>query len=512
MLLFCLLVAFLSGCAVNPVTGKKELTLISESSEIALGAQNYGPTRQSQGGEYILDPQLTAYVSGVGQRIARISDRPDLPYEFTVLNNSTPNAWALPGGKIAINRGMLTEMNSEAELAAVLAHEVVHAAARHSAKSVERGMLLQVGLIGVGIAASNSQYADILVGVGQLGLQLISTTYRRNAELESDYYGMNYRARAGYDPKAAVTLQETFLRLSQGRQSDWLSGLFASHPPSRERVNANLETLATLPQSGTVGADTYQRMIAGIKRTEPAYKAHQEARKALSEKNPAEALRLADQAIRIEPREALFYGVKGDAKTMQEDYEGALRYYDEAVRRNSQFFQFVLQRGLVRDKLGDYGGARADLEQSLTLFPTAHAHYALGNIGLRSGDKHAALEHYRLAASSSSEVGKAAAVSLARLELPDNPGAYIAVKRSLDQNGYLVVSIKNQSPVPVRNIAVAIGIFNERGGLADERTAYFRRTVAPGQVSSVSTRIGPFADTAQLRYIRLKVVGAAVAE
>ena len=103
------------GCAVNPVTGENELALISENEEISIGQKNYAPSRQMQGGDYTVDPELTVYVNTVGQKLAKVSDR-KLPYEFKVLNNSTPNAWALPGGKIAVNMGLLMELQSEAEL------------------------------------------------------------------------------------------------------------------------------------------------------------------------------------------------------------------------------------------------------------------------------------------------------------------------------------------------------------------------------------------------------------
>ena len=136
-----LLAALITGCAVNPVTGRNELSLLDETQEINLGTNQYGPTQQSQGGPYTADPELSEYVSKVGQRLARVSDR-SLPYEFVIIDDSTPNAWALPGGKIGINRGLLVRLNSEAELAAVLSHEIVHAAARHSAKSIERGLLV----------------------------------------------------------------------------------------------------------------------------------------------------------------------------------------------------------------------------------------------------------------------------------------------------------------------------------------------------------------------------------
>ena len=147
------LCAVLAGCGVNPVTGKKELQFVSEAQELQIGAQHYSPTRQSEGGDLTVLPELTAYVNGVGQKLAAVADR-KLPYEFVVLNNSVPNAWALPGGKIAINRGLLTELQNEAELAAVLGHEIVHAAARHGAKAQERGTLMQAGLAAATIGAA----------------------------------------------------------------------------------------------------------------------------------------------------------------------------------------------------------------------------------------------------------------------------------------------------------------------------------------------------------------------
>src|SRR5215510_882694 len=145
VLLAVLFVAFLSACGVNPVTGKREIQFVSEAQEVKLGEENYAPTRQSEGGDLTVMPELTTYVSGVGEKLAAVADR-KLPYEFVVLNSSVPNAWALPGGKIAVNRGLLTELQSESELAAVLGHEVVHAAARHGAKAQERATMMSAGM------------------------------------------------------------------------------------------------------------------------------------------------------------------------------------------------------------------------------------------------------------------------------------------------------------------------------------------------------------------------------
>ena len=145
------LILSVSACSVNPVTGKQELNLVSEQWELETGKQQYSPLRQSQGGDYVVDPRVEQYVQQVGQKLAAVSDR-KLPYEFHVINNSVPNAWALPGGKISINRGLLTQLKSEAELAAVLGHEIVHAAARHGAQGQQRNMLLQGTLMATAIA------------------------------------------------------------------------------------------------------------------------------------------------------------------------------------------------------------------------------------------------------------------------------------------------------------------------------------------------------------------------
>ncbi|MEL7187626.1 MAG: M48 family metalloprotease, partial [Pseudomonadota bacterium] len=392
-----LVFAFLAGCSVNPVTGENQLVFMSTADEIALGQQNYSPMQQSQGGEYDVDPGLTQYVQNVGQKVAAQSNV-DLPYEFVVLNNSVPNAWALPGGKIAINRGLLTEMNSEAELAAVLGHEVVHAAARHTAQQQSRAMLMQVGVLGTAIAARDNDYGNLIVGGANLLAQAGLARYGRGAELESDLYGMQYMAKAGYDPQGAVELQETFVRLSEGRRTDWLSGLFASHPPSRERVEANRRTAATLPGGGVRGVDSYQAAMRQTMRTQPAYEAYDEGRKALSEKKYDEAIKHAETALNLYGEEAHFHALRGDIRLMQDNYDWAVTNYSRAIDRRNEFFYYHLQRGLAKKELGQLSEAETDLNRSLELLPTAPAHTALGDIAKSRGNMNLAIAHYQVVA------------------------------------------------------------------------------------------------------------------
>ena len=225
-----LFTAVLAACSTNPVTGEKDLMLVGEGTELSIGQQQYAPMRQSEGGDYSMDPTLTAYVQRVGDRLAAVSDR-KLPYEFAVLNNTIPNAWALPGGKIAVNRGLLTELKSEAELAAVLGHEIVHAAARHSAQQMSRGMLAQGGLLAAQVAASDSDYGGLYMAGAGLAAQLTMQKYGRDAELEADRYGIEYMKRAGYDAQGAVTLQETF-RAHERQQGERLVPGTVCEPPA----------------------------------------------------------------------------------------------------------------------------------------------------------------------------------------------------------------------------------------------------------------------------------------
>lgn len=490
ILLALVFVGFLAGCAVNPVTGKRELSFISEAQEIRLGTENYAFMQQSGGGKYDVDPQLTAYVRGIGNQLAAQSGRA-LPYEFTVLNSSVPNAWALPGGKIAINRGLLTEMNSEAELAAVLGHEIVHAAARHSARSMERGMFLQAAVLGTAIMASDSDYANLAIGGANVGAQLISRSYGRNAESESDLYGMRYMSAVGYDPQGAVELQQTFVRLSEDRSSDWLTGLFSSHPPSQDRVRANIQTAAVLPQGGKTGEVNYRAAMERTIDSKPAYDAYDEGRKALAEKNAALALRKADEAIEFFPAEAHFYGLRGDARFVAERYAMAIRNYDIAIRRRSDFFQYYLQRGLANEKLGNDTNAQVDLEKSNELFPTAIAAYSLGNIASKQGNRTRAIEYFTAVANSRGDIAVAAQEKLVRLDLANNPAKYIKFGCFPDNNANLIIVIANATSVPIRDIRFTVQ-YRDRSDVIRNREERVRRTLGPGQRVDTNTGIGPY--------------------
>jgi len=482
--------AALAACTINPVTGERELALVSAEDEVAIGAAQYFPSRQSQGGDYVVDPALGSYVSSVGQRVAAQSERA-LPYEFVVLNNSVPNAWALPGGKIAINRGLLLELGSEAELAAVLGHEVVHAAARHGAQAMQRGMLLQGALLATTFGAQRGNYSNLVVGAASVGAQLINQRYSRGAELESDLHGTRYLAAAGYDPRAAVSLQETFVRLSQGRGNDgWLAGLFASHPPSTERVEQNRRTAAGLPAGGELGRERYQAAIAALAAARPAYDAYDAGRAALAEERFEDARRHADEALRLLPAEAHFHALHGDIDYEQRRFDSAVAHYREAIARNDLFFYYPLRKGFAHQQLRQWGDAEAELEKSVAILPTADAYYGLGAIAEQRGDRAGALERYALAAESSSPAGQAARDAAIRLDLPQNPGNYLTVSSGLDSQGQLLIEVANPTGVAAADVVVAIRYAAADGSLRQTTRTLSR--VDPGAGQRIATGLGPF--------------------
>ncbi len=413
-----LLCGFLAACSVNPVTGDKNLNFMSESWERETGKKLYSQSRQAQSGDFILDKQLTAYVKGVNQRLAKQARR-NLDWDIEIINSSVPNAWALPGGKMAINRGLLTELNSEAELAAVLGHEVVHADAAHGAQAQSKGMLGQAGAMAatiyIGSKAESQVSRQAAVLLPNLAAQLLTQKYGRDAERESDKYGMKYMSQAGYDPQGAVDLQKTFLRLSQNRNSSWLNGLFASHPPSAERMENNQRMAIKLPAGGELGRERYQREISRLKRMQPAYDSYDKGRKAFAQKQYPEAMRLANKAIRQLPNEALFYSLRGDVQLKNKRFGVAEKSFGLAIQRNDSFFYPFLQRGLIRNHRGKKDAARIDLMRSLQLAPSADASKVLGDIELRRGNRDLAVQYYKMAAQSASPAGEAARAQLQKM-------------------------------------------------------------------------------------------------
>ena len=251
----------LAGCATNPVTGKRELSLVSSSKEMEIGREGY-PAAIEEYGKYD-DTALAAYVDSVGQRVAHASHLPNLEWHFTVLDDPTVNAFAMPGGYIYITRGIIAHLNSEAQLAGVLGHEIGHVTHRHTAEQMTQQQLVGLGYTALQIGVPQLQQYDPLE---QQALGLFFLSYSRSHESEADELGVSYATLAGYDPREIPSTYAMLKRVSQASGSN-IPAFLSTHPDpgNRETRTAQLASQAAAGKSGLrIGQRDYLRHVEGV--------------------------------------------------------------------------------------------------------------------------------------------------------------------------------------------------------------------------------------------------------
>ena len=261
----------LANCATNPVTGNPNFVTMSESQEVSTGRSEDQKVR-AQYGTYD-DPVLQRYVNDIGQRLAKASHRSGLQYQFLVVDSPQVNAFALPGGYIYITRGILAYLNSEAELAAVLGHEIGHVTARHSVQQLSAATAANIGasVLQIFVPQIRNSAGDALIST--LGGALLSG-YGREHELEADRLGAEYLARTGYDPQAMIKVvgvlknQEQFdaeVAKAEGREARAYHGLFASHPDNDTRLQEVVREAAKFKSTeNRIGREEFMRSMAGM--------------------------------------------------------------------------------------------------------------------------------------------------------------------------------------------------------------------------------------------------------
>jgi predicted Zn-dependent protease len=255
------LLAVSTACATNPVTGDRQLALISEAQELEIGRSTAAEVRQSIG--LVDDRELQSYVQRVGATLASTSHRPALPWTFGVVDDPTPNAFALPGGYIILTRGMMNLMNSEAELAAVLGHEIGHVTARHSVTAISRQQLAQLGLGLGGVLFPATQPFGQAIGAG---LDLLFLKHGRDAERQADELGFDYALAHDFAVREMVDVFTALQRAGDEQRSplpSWLS----THPAPAERIELVKQRIAVLPaqQRGSrVANDDYLEQLDGL--------------------------------------------------------------------------------------------------------------------------------------------------------------------------------------------------------------------------------------------------------
>ena len=231
-----LLAAILAACQAAPVTGRNQLIVLPESQDASMGLEAYQQILSES--KISNDQALDQRVQNVGKRIAAASPHPEWDWQFTLIENDEPNAFALPGGKVGVNTGLFQVAKNDDQLAAVVGHEVAHAVARHGAERMSQQILVQAGLAGLGIATDQTTAAL----AAQAATLVVILPYSRTQEAEADHIGLLYMAKAGYDPRQAVELWKNFDSFGGERPPEFLS----THPAPGSRIQ-ELERL--VPQA-----------------------------------------------------------------------------------------------------------------------------------------------------------------------------------------------------------------------------------------------------------------------
>ncbi len=379
-----ILLSFLSGCAVNPVTGQSQLMLVSEQEEIEMGRRLYPNAlwgAEGGGGEY-RDEALKAYLKGVVLNIHRVSHRPNLPVDFAIQNSSVPNAWAIPG-HVVMTRGLLAGLDNEAEFTFVMGHEMGHVSARHSASQMSKGMLTQAVLAGAGIALGGSAYSDMAMTLGSLGGNLLLLQYSRTDELEADRLGVAYMARLGYDPRSAVSAHRNLEKVSseymrslgQGTQErSFFGDLLSSHPRTEVRIEEIERIISSTPRY-QVRADSanrarFQNMTAKLRKANVIYRdQYDRALSAAKKGNLNEASNLISRAIALDGTQAPFHGLQGLIHLERKSYDAAATSFQTALRLDPNYQPAHRGLGMVDYTKERYQESIAHLQRSVALFP-----------------------------------------------------------------------------------------------------------------------------------------------
>jgi predicted Zn-dependent protease len=400
------------SCAVNPVTGKKELMLVSESQEIEFGRELYPNALWGDiggGGEY-RDDGLKAYLNGIVTNLHHVSHRQQLPVEFAVQNSSVPNAWAIPG-YVVMTRGLVAALDSEAEFAFVMGHEMGHVSARHSAQQMTYGMLQQVGLGVAGIALSGENYADLILGVGSIGSSLLLLKYSRDDELEADRLGILYMTKNGYDPQNAVRAHRNLEKISQeylkqvGKdpvERGFFEDLLSTHPRTSVRIDEIQKMINSVGPVTISGDGTFRERYENRKRNLEAKNKlyltyYDPAVRAFLNNNVAEADSLIIRALREDQTQPAFYTLKGFIMMKRNDYSEAERYFETALNIQNDYEPAYRGLGVLKYYQKAYPEGITYLKKSISIFPQdIGAHYILGMSYYQMKDCRSALPHLDL--------------------------------------------------------------------------------------------------------------------
>ena len=429
-------VLFSAGCQTNPVTGRSELRLVSESQEVQLGHRTHPNVIFMYDGEYY-DHELNRYLGTIVMRLHSVSHRAQMPMDFTMLNTSTINAFATPAHVYA-TRGFLAELENEAQFAAVMGHELAHVAAGHSAQRLSQNILISLAF-GLAGQVADSGAASAALNVGQVGVTLLGLSYSREQERQADRVGTYYMALAGWDPDEAISMQRLLHDLNE-HQANFMDKYLSTHPQEENRISEiravvderNLSRRHV--QGDGVFADRWNRRLQRLRQVNQDFAPYDRGMKLLEKKDYRAALQAAEEALSIRDDQAQFFRLKGDAllglnriresrdaygQSLDRDgryvlanlglaqayeaegnHRAAEREYAKVAHDYPGSVQGLYGLAVSRYRLQDYAGAVRPFEEVVNAVPElAPAHYMLANCYERTGRPAAAYQSYHSALS-----------------------------------------------------------------------------------------------------------------
>ena len=391
-----------AGCATNPVTGRSQLMLVSEDEEIQIDKQN-APYQFSADYGTAQDQRLNAYIDRTGKNIAAQTHRPHMPFNFHVVNAIYVNAYAFPGGTIACTRGILLSLDNEAELSALLGHELGHVNARHTAEQMSKGMLTQTVVGGLAVAAGTqgAGYGNLASQLGQFGAGALLASYSRDNEREADALGMEYMVRAGYSARGMVGLMDVLRSMGKHKPST-IELMFSTHPMSDERYRTAVETADTKyksAQSKPMYRERYMDNTAKLRSQKGAIDEMQKGQQEMAANNFSaadvhlrKAIKLApkdytalvmmsmsqlvqkkwtvgrqyaEMAQQVYPAEAQAYHLSGFAKIQLKDFEGALEEFSSYDKKLPGNPNIVFFKGYAYEGMKKYPQAGGEYQRYL---------------------------------------------------------------------------------------------------------------------------------------------------
>ena len=355
---------FMVGCATNPVTGKPQFMVVSEDQEIKIDKQN-SPYQFSSDYGPLQDTALNNYINQTGKTLAAKTHRPHMPYSFRGVNATYVNAYAFPGGSIAATRGILLDLENEAQLAALLGHELGHVNARHTAEQMSKSTLINlfVGGIATVVGTQNSGLGSLTSQLGMVGAGALLASYSRDNEREADALGLEYMVRAGYNANGFVGLMDMLRRTSKYKPSA-IELMFATHPMSDERYRTAVKTVQTKYRSS---------------QSFPLYR----------ERYMDHTAKLRKMKLTIEALQ------KGETLMAKEKYDEAEIHFSKALRQTSDDYAGLVMMSKCQLAQKHYDKARSYAEKAKTVYPQeGQAYYLSGFAKINQKDYTSAYEEF----------------------------------------------------------------------------------------------------------------------